>query len=173
MPVFLENYVNISKNDVAMIMVVVTVAALIGTVFTGFISQRIGRMKTLTVFASASIILSAPLLYGLSISTNIYEKMFNASILIFVSATAFGPIPAFLSERFPTEIRNTASGLVYNGGLIIGAWSPIIAISLLSTTRSFSPMLIPLALALNISIGGIILLIGSRLNQDTRNVNLN
>lgn len=80
--------------------------------------------------------------------------MFYASILIFVSATAFGPIPAFLSERFPTEIRNTASGLVYNGGLIIGAWSPIIAISLLSNTKSFSPNLIPLALALNISIGG-------------------
>ena len=160
MPVFLENYVNISKNDVAIIMIVVTVAALIGTVFTGFISQRIGRMKTLTVFAFASIILSVPLLYGLFVSTNIYEKMFYASILIFVSATAFGPIPAFLSERFPTEIRNTASGLVYNGGLIIGAWSPVIAISLLSNTKSFSPNLIPLALALNISIGGILLLIG-------------
>ena len=173
MPVFLENYVNISKNDVAIIMIVVTVAALIGTVFTGFISQRIGRMKTLTVFASASIILSVPLLYGLFVSSNIYEKMFYASILIFVSATAFGPIPAFLSERFPTEIRNTASGLVYNGGLIIGAWSPVIAISLLSNTKSFSPNLIPLALALNISIGGILLLIGSRLNPDTRNMNLN
>ena len=130
-------------------------------------------MKTLTVFASTSIILSVPLLYGLFVSTNIYEKMFYASILIFVSATAFGPIPAFLSERFPTEIRNTASGLVYNGGLIIGAWSPVIAISLLSNTKSFSPNLIPLALALNISIGGILLLIGSRLNPDTRNMNLN
>src|SRR6266540_7197516 len=57
MPVFLENYVNISKNDAAIIMIVVTVAALIGTVFTGFISQSTGRMKTLTVFASASIVL--------------------------------------------------------------------------------------------------------------------
>ncbi len=154
-------------------MIVVTVAALIGTVFTGFISQSTGRMKTLTVFASASIVLSAPLLYFVFISTYIYEKIFYASILIFVSATAFGPIPAFLSERFPTEIRNTASGLVYNGGLIIGSWSPIIAIGLLSNTKSFSPNLIPLALALNISIGGIILVIGSRLNPDTRNLNLN
>ncbi len=42
-----------------------------------------------------------------------------------------------------------------------------------STAKSFSPNLIPLALALNISIGGIILLIGSRLNPDTRNMNLN
>jgi MFS transporter, MHS family, proline/betaine transporter len=120
---------------------------------------------------TASIILSVPLLYGLFVSSNIYEKMFYASILIFVSATAFGPIPAFLSERFPTEIRNTASGLVYNGGLIIGAWSPVIARSLLSNTKSFSPNLIPLALALNI--GGILLLIGPRLNPDTRNMNLN
>ncbi len=173
MPVFLESYVKISKNDSAIIMIVVTVAALIGTVFTGFISQRIGRMKTLTVFASASIALSAPLLYGIFTSADVLEKIFYASVLVFVSATAFGPIPAFLSERFPTEIRNTASGFVYNGGLIIGSWSPIIAITLLSHTKYFSPILIPLALALNISIGALILLIGSRLNPDTRYLNLN
>ena len=62
--------------------------------------------------------------------------MLYASVLIFVSSTAFGPMPAFLSERFPTEIRNTASGFAYNGGLIIGAWSPLIAITLLSDTKS-------------------------------------
>ena len=90
-----------------------------------------------------------------------------------MSATAFGPMPTFLSERFPTEIRNTASGLVYNEGLIIGSWSPIIAPSLLSNTKSVSPNLIPLVLALNISIGAIILIVGSKLNPDTRDVNLN
>jgi len=173
MPVFLENYVEINKNDVAIIMIEVTVAALLGTVFTGLVSQIMGRMKIITIFAIASILLSVPLLYGLFISTNIHEKIFFASLLIFLSATAFGPMPAFLSERFPTEIRNTASGLVYNGGLIIGSWSPIVAISLLSNTKSLSPILIPLVLALNISIGAIILLIGSRLNPDTREVNLN
>jgi len=173
MPVFLENYVEINKNDVAIIMIEVTVAALLGTVFTGLVSQIIGRMKIITIFAIASILLSVPLLYGLFISTNIHEKIFFASLLIFLSATAFGPMPAFLSERFPTEIRNTASGLVYNGGLIIGSWSPIVAISLLSNTKSLSPILIPLVLALNISIGSVILLIGSRLNPDTRDVNLN
>ena len=173
MPVFLENYVEINKNDVAIIMIEVTVAALLGTVFTGLVSQIMGRMKIITIFAIASILLSVPLLYGLFISTNIHEKIFFASLLIFLSATAFGPMPAFLSERFPTEIRNTASGLVYNGGLIIGSWSPIVAISLLSNTKSLSPILIPLVLALNISIGSVILLIGSRLNPDTRDVNLN
>jgi MHS family proline/betaine transporter-like MFS transporter len=157
MPTFLENYANIDKNEVATIMIVVTLAAMIGTIFTGFISQYIGRMKTLTIFASASIIL-------------------YASIVVFVSSTAFGPIPAFLSERFPTEIRNTASGFAYNGGLIIGSWSPLIAINLLSNVTSNPSSsisnLVPFVLALNIIIGAAIILIGSRLNPDTRNVEL-
>ena len=61
---------------VHIIMIVVTIAALIGTIFTGFISQYIGRMKTLTVFASASIILSAPLLYGIYVDVYLSKKCF-------------------------------------------------------------------------------------------------
>jgi len=111
------------------------------------------------------------LLYGLYSTTNINEKILYASIVVFVSSTAFGPMPAFLSERFPTEIRNSASGFAYNGGLIIGAWSPLIAINLLSHAGQ-SLLFVPLALALNIIIGGAIIFIGSRVNPDTRNVDL-
>ena len=171
MPTFLEKYVKINKNEVAAIMIVVTVAALMGTIFTGFISQYIGRMKTLTIFASASIILAVPLLYGIYHTTNINEKILYASIVVFVSSTAFGPIPAFLSERFPTEIRNSASGFAYNGGLIIGAWSPLIAINLLSHVGQ-SSLFVPLALGLNIIIGAAVIFTGSRVNPDTLNVDL-
>jgi MHS family proline/betaine transporter-like MFS transporter len=176
MPTFIEKYVKINKNEVAAIMIVVTVAAMMGTIFTGFVSQYIGRMKTLTVFTSASIILAVPLLYGLYHTTNINEKVLYASIVVFVSSTAFGPIPAFLSERFPTEIRNT-SGFAYNGGLIIGSWSPLIAINLLSRagsslSSSSLNLLIPFAFALNIIIGAAIIFAGSRVNPDTRNVDL-
>ena len=171
MPTFLEKYVKINKNEVATIMIVVTIAALIGTIFTGFLSQYIGRMKTLTIFAAAAIILAVPLLYGLYSTTNINEKILYASMVVFVSSTAFGPMPAFLSERFPTEIRNSASGFAYNGGLIIGAWSPLIAINLLSHAGQ-SLLFVPLALALNIIIGAAIIFTGSRVNPDTRNVDL-
>ena len=117
------------------------------------------------------------MLYGLYHTTNINEKILYASTVVFVSSTAFGPIPAFLSERFPTEIRNSASGFAYNGGLIIGAWSPLIAINLLSHAGSFHlhrllKFLVPFALALNIIIGAVIIFAGSRLNPDTRGVDL-
>jgi MFS transporter, MHS family, proline/betaine transporter len=50
------------------------------------------------------------------------ERMFFTAILVFVASTAFGPIPGIPSDRFPTAIRNSASGFVYNGGMIIGSF---------------------------------------------------
>jgi MHS family proline/betaine transporter-like MFS transporter len=169
MPTFLQKYLNIETHEAATIMIAASISSLIGTVFAGFISQRIGRMTTLTLFASAAIILAIPTLNGLHDSTTITQRMFFTALLVFVASTAFGPIPAFLSERFPTAIRNSASGFVYNGGLIIGSWSPLIAIQLLSLAH---PQFIPYALAINIIIGSIIILIGSRLNPDTRDADL-
>ena len=35
-----------------------------------------------------------------------------------------GPIPAYLNERFPTEIRATATAFVYHQGAIFGGIAP-------------------------------------------------
>jgi MFS transporter, MHS family, proline/betaine transporter len=169
MPTFLQKYLNIDTHQAATIMIAATLSSLAGTVFAGFISQYIGRMTTLTLFALAAIILAIPTLNGLHDSTTLTQRMFFTALLVFVASTAFGPIPAFLSERFPTAIRNSASGFVYNGGLIIGSWSTLIAIRLLSQAQQ---QFIPYALAINIMIGSIIYLVGSRLNPDTRDIDL-
>jgi MFS transporter, MHS family, proline/betaine transporter len=169
MPTFLQKYLKIETHEAATIMIVATVSSLTGTIFAGFISQYIGRMMTLTLFASAAILLAIPTLNGLHDSATITLRMFFTGILVFVASTAFGPMPAFLSERFPTAIRNSASGFVYNGGLILGAWSPLIAIQLLSQAHQ---QYIPYALAINVMIGSVIIFIGSRLNPDTRDIDL-
>lgn len=62
-----------------------------------------------------------------------------------------------------------ASGVVYNGGLIIGAWAPLIAIGMLSYVE---PSYVSLALAANVIIGSVIILVGSRINPETRDVDL-
>ena len=51
----------------------------------------------------------------------------------------------------------------------MGSWSPLIAIHLLSQAQQ---QFIPYALAINITIGSIIILIGSRLNPNTRDTDL-
>jgi len=168
MPTFLHQYVGLERPQVATMMIAATISSLLGHVFTGFISQYIGRRKTLTIFMAVAIALTVPAMVGLYSVTNISEKIFYLVVFVFVATTGFGLIPAFLSERFLTEVRNSACGFVYNGGLIVGSWSPLIAINLLSNAGSF----IPFVLSLNIMIGLTVALVGARLNPETRDADL-
>ncbi|MEK6877157.1 MAG: MFS transporter, partial [Thermoproteota archaeon] len=90
-------------------------------------------------------------------------------IYAFVVSTASGPVPAFFSEMFPTEVRNSAAGFAYNGGLIVGSWSPLIAVSLISLVQK---EFIPVAVGVNIIIGAVILIIGTLLNPETKDRDL-
>ena len=66
------------------------------------------------------------------------------------------------------DIRNSASGFAYNGGLLFGSWAPLIAVSLLSNNEN----LIPFLLAGTVIVGSLIILVGTKLNPETRNVDL-
>lgn len=168
MPTFLQKFVSLERPEVAAIMIAATSSSLIGHIFTGFTSQHIGRRKTIAVFAAAAIVVAVPTIFGLYHATNIVERIFYTVVLVFVATTGFGPIPAFLSERFPTEVRNSACGFVYNGGLIMGSWAPLIAVDLLSKAGSFAPFV----LALNIIAGSVVILVGAKLNPETRDTDL-
>ncbi|MBI3841962.1 MAG: MFS transporter [Thaumarchaeota archaeon] len=168
MPTFLQKYVNLERTEVATLMIVATSTSLLGQIYTGFLSQRLGRRKTIAIFAIAASIIAIPSIVGLYTATNLFERMVYIIILIFAATTGFGPIPAFLSERFPTEIRNSACGFVYNGGLIIGSWAPLIAVNLLSNAGG----LVPFLLGLNVIIGSVVIIIGTKLNPETRDVDL-
>jgi MFS family permease len=168
MPTFLQNYVKLEKPDVAVIMIVATSTSLVGQIFTGYLSQHIGRRKTIGIFAIAAIAVAIPTILGIFTATSMSERIIYTIILIFAATTGFGPIPAFLSERFPTEVRNSACGFVYNGGLIIGSWAPLIAVNLISNAGSLTPFL----LAANVIIGSIVIFIGSRINPETRDIDI-
>ena len=167
-PTFLQNYVEIEKSEVSMLMIVGTTTSLFGQIFTGYLSQRIGRRKTIAIFAMMAIVLAIPAFYGLYYAESIFERVVYTIVLIIVATTGFGPIPAFLSERFPTEVRNSASGFIYNGGLIFGSWAPLIAVTMLSKGLE----LIPILIGINVIIGSVIILIGAKINPETRDVDL-
>jgi hypothetical protein len=107
-------------------------------------------------------------LYGLVNATTFAERIIFTILLIVVATSGFGPIPAFLSERFSTEIRNSASGFAYNGGLLFGSWAPLIAVSLLSNNGD----LVPFLLGATVIIGSLIILVGAKINPDTRDVDM-
>ncbi|MDE1770803.1 MAG: MFS transporter, partial [Thaumarchaeota archaeon] len=168
LPTFLQKYVNLGQSEVATLMIVATVTSLLGQIFAGFISQYIGRRKTLMIIAIVAIIVAIPSLYGLYHATTIFERAACVIILMMAATIGFGPIPAFLSERFQTSIRNSASGFAYNGGLLVGSWAPLIAVTILSRVGPLAPIF----LGINLVIGSVVLLIGAKLNPETRDVDL-
>lgn len=168
LPTLLSQYTHLKESETAIIMAIVTFASMIGYIFAGWISQRIGRKRTIGTFAVFATILAIPLLLGLYHASTMAERTLYASLLIVLATSGFGPIPAFLSERFPTQIRNTSAGFVFNAGLIIGAWAPLVAIDISSASIELQPVLF----GANLMIGSILVLIGLKLNPETRDVDL-
>lgn len=167
LPTYLQQFGEFDKGEVAKTMIYATASSWIGMIVTGWLSQKIGRKKAILCFVFASIIVSIPF------ATIILDKSMFASLFVivyaFVISTASGPIPAFFSERFPTQARNSAAGFSYNAGLIFGSWSPLIALYLMSGSAK---EMIPVALGVNIIIGAVIVIIPTILSKETKNVDL-
>lgn len=166
-PTYLQQFGQFDKSSVAMLMIYATASSWIGMIITGWISQKIGRKKAILYFVISSTIVSIPLAYVILNSFN--PLILFVVIYAFVVSTASGPIPAFFSERFPTQARNSAAGFSYNAGLIFGSWSPLIALGLMSYVGK---ELVPIALGINIIIGAIIVIIPTLLSRETKNVEL-
>ena len=167
LPTYLEQFGNFDKRQIALIMIYATASSWVGMILTGWLSQKIGRKKSMLVFVSASILVSIPL--ASAILENVYGLVVYVVMFAFVISTASGPIPAYFSERFPTQIRNSAAGFSYNAGLLFGSWSPLIALSLMSYVPK---QMIPVALGINIMIGAIIVIVPTLLSRETRDVDL-
>ncbi|MEK6980353.1 MAG: MFS transporter [Thermoproteota archaeon] len=167
LPTYLEQFGNFDKRQIALIMIYATASSWVGMILTGWLSQKIGRKKSMLVFVSASILVSIPL--ASAILENAYGLVVYVVMFAFVISTASGPIPAYFSERFPTQIRNSAAGFSYNAGLLFGSWSPLIALSLMSYVPK---QMIPVALGINIMIGAIIVIIPTLLSRETKDIDL-
>lgn len=169
MPTFLEDHVSITRANIALIMVFGTISVFLGDIFAGALSQKIGRRKVFAVFGISSIIIAIPISWGIFSEPNLVLKTVYVVILSFTTVSATGIVPAFLSERFPTHVRNSGSGFSYNGGLIVGALAPLVALKLFDIATH---EIVPYLLGINLTIGAIFLIIGAKLNPETKDVDL-
>ncbi len=97
------------------------VGAYLGYLSFGFISDRLGRRRTFILYLTAAAIL-VPVYGQLARSPNIL--MLLGPPLGFVGYGYFSLFGAFLAELFPTAVRATGQGLVYNVGRGFGAIAP-------------------------------------------------
>lgn len=106
------------------------------TVFSGWLSDKLGRVKVLSYVTTATLVFSPFILYYFEYGD--FIKAALAQVILAILAAAFiGPEPALQAEFYPTKIRNTALSLSYNVATsIFGGTTPLIIEYFVQNTNS-------------------------------------
>lgn len=129
-PTYLH-YLKFSVGDVTLLTVLVNVGGAIGSLIFGPLSQRIGRRWALILGDGLAVVCAffyAPFWLGHNPSLG-YMVPFAILEGAFCSS-GFAVVFAWLSERYPTEVRATGATGTYNSGQIIGGWATTVMAAL-------------------------------------------
>jgi MFS transporter, MHS family, proline/betaine transporter len=165
LPAYLDLVNGIPRPEVSRIMIVSNLGMIVAAVLFGHLSEIFGRKKTFILLGVVNLLV-IPFTYlrladlGADSTEAIYLSVF---VLLFLGNAAAAPLPVFLNERFPTDIRASGTALGWNIGFGIGGIMPTF-VTLASLTTADIPSMVA------IFIGGAIVLylIGAVLNPETR-----
>jgi MFS transporter, SHS family, lactate transporter len=87
----------------------------------GWASDRIGRRWAMIIPALCAIPLVPIYLFSANFSWVVIAFVAQG---MFAGGGMYGQVPSYLTERFPTEIRGTATGFCYHVGAIFGGLVP-------------------------------------------------
>ena len=87
----------------------------------GWVSDRIGRRWAMMIPALCAIPLVPIYLFAGNFTWVVVAFVAQG---LFAGGGMYGQVPSYLTERFPTEIRGTATGFCYHVGAIPGAMVP-------------------------------------------------
>jgi SHS family lactate transporter-like MFS transporter len=140
-PTYLQRDLHLTPGHVALPVLLQSLMFFLSGSAWGWFADRVGRRWAIILPA----ILTIPVAPLYLLTTN-----YTMIVIFFTLQGAFGAggmhaqYPAYLSERFPTEVRATAGGFVYHQGAIFGGLvGPILAYLATSWQLGFAiPMLI-------------------------------
>ena len=145
-PTYLQKDLHLSPGLVALPVMLQSIVFFLSGSFYGWLADRIGRRWAIIIPALLTIPIAPLYLF-----THDYAMI----VVFFTVQGAFGGggmhtlYPAYLAERFPTEVRATATGFVYHQGAIFGGLTlPIITYFAVTWHSGFAlPMMIGTSLA--------------------------
>jgi MFS transporter, MHS family, proline/betaine transporter len=98
--------------------------AFLGYNFYGWFSDIVGRKRLTLYYCVFLVIFGIPtyyVLYHAAIARNFWLAIVGTTMAAMLKL-AFGVIPSYLSERFPTKRRAVGVGFGYSSGALLGAW---------------------------------------------------
>jgi SHS family lactate transporter-like MFS transporter len=136
----LQKDLHLTAAQVAMPLALANLVAFLASGFWGYVADVLGRRWAMIIPAAIGALITP---FYLLVDS--YELVAGAFILqgAFLGAI-YGQNPSYLSERFPTEVRATASGFCYHQGAIwAGFTGPILTYFAATQPAGFTiPMLI-------------------------------
>jgi MFS family permease len=103
---------------------VYNVGAIVGYIGMGFLADAYGRRPITLIFFALSLVLT-PAFFLLS--TNLYVLLFIAALIGCFASGQFTWMSAWLPELFPTRVRATAVGFIFNGPRFLAAIGTLVS----------------------------------------------
>ncbi|NPE61129.1 MFS transporter [Dickeya dadantii] len=116
-PAFLKIQHGFDAKTVSIIAISYNIASIIGGIFFGTLSERIGRKKAII----AAALLALPVIPLWAFSHSPWALGLGAFLMQFMVQGAWGVIPTFLNELVPSNTRAVLPGFVYQLGNLIAS----------------------------------------------------
>lgn len=114
----------IAPEAVPLVMGAASIAQALVMALAGHLSSLVGRRLLLVVWGAVAGILGPVLWWSAVTAPTLAVAALLAALLQVATVSAYGPIAAYLSERFPTAIRSTGYGSAYSLSLVLPALYP-------------------------------------------------
>jgi SHS family lactate transporter-like MFS transporter len=121
-PTFLQKDHYFTPQTVGLIAIIANVGALLGGIFFGTWSEKIGRRKAIVIAA----LLAIPVIRLWAYSHTVPMLALGGFLMQFMIQGAWGVIPAHLNELSPPAVRGTFPGFAYQLGNLLSSRNVVI-----------------------------------------------
>ena len=118
-PTFLQKQLKLDPATVSWITIVANLGAIAGGLTCGWLSEKIGRVKTITLAA----LIAFPALPLWAYSTTPLTLALGAFVMQVAVQGAWGVVPAHLNELSPGAVRATLPAFVYQAGNFLASYN--------------------------------------------------
>jgi MFS transporter, SHS family, lactate transporter len=120
-PTHLQKDLGLSAALIATPLILANLFVFLASSGWGWVSDTLGRRPAMIIPALCAIPLVPIYLFAGNFTWVVIAFMLQG---LFAGGGMYGQVPSYLTERFPTEIRGTATGFCYHVGAIPGAMVP-------------------------------------------------
>jgi SHS family lactate transporter-like MFS transporter len=121
-PTFLEKNRQFTPHIVGMIGIITSIGALLGGIFFGTWSERIGRRRAIVI----ATLLAIPVIPLWAYSHTAPMLALGGFLIQFMVQGAWGVVPAHLNELSPSSVRGTFPGFAYQLGNLLASRNSVI-----------------------------------------------